>query len=212
MSVNESGALASSIVPATAEAFGLLFGKRVAILYEDKRGLATHRTIVPIAITSVYGHTAVRATCLLRNDERTFLLRRIRSAMAAEWPAIHAENLRQRREKTQLRLREAKKVFAVVLLLLTISESGCLWAGSQLTSASVGVSGYYRRDGTYVSSYHRRPAGSVSRDTPYELLRVLCFFIVAGSGLGAWASWESMKTQRRELESLARREEKARRE
>src|SRR5947207_15081085 len=49
-----------------------------------------------------------------------------------------------------------------------------LEAGRHLTPASVSVSGYYRRDGTYVRPYHRRPPGSVAHDAPYESKRSLC--------------------------------------
>jgi hypothetical protein len=47
-------------------------------------------------------------------------------------------------------------------------------AGRHLTPASVSVSGYYRRDGTYVGSYNRRPPGGVAHDAPYERKRSLC--------------------------------------
>src|SRR5262249_53645698 len=33
---------------------------------------------------------------------------------------------------------------------------------------TVHVSGYYRRDGTYVHSYYRRPPGAAQHDAPYE--------------------------------------------
>ena len=47
-------------------------------------------------------------------------------------------------------------------------------AGRHLTPASVSVSGYYRRDGTYVRPYHRRPPCGVAHDAPYERKRSLC--------------------------------------
>jgi hypothetical protein len=47
-------------------------------------------------------------------------------------------------------------------------------AGRHLTPASVSVSGYHRRDGTYVRPYHRRPPGGVAHDAPYERTRSLC--------------------------------------
>jgi len=47
-------------------------------------------------------------------------------------------------------------------------------AGRHLTPASVSVSGYYRRDGTYVRPYHRRPPGGVAHDAPYERTRSYC--------------------------------------
>ena len=39
---------------------------------------------------------------------------------------------------------------------------------NKLTPNSVSVSGYYRRDGSYVSSYSRRPPGTVNKDKPIE--------------------------------------------
>ena len=39
---------------------------------------------------------------------------------------------------------------------------------NKLTPNSVRVSGYYRRDGSYVSSYSRRPPGTVNKDKPIE--------------------------------------------
>ncbi len=66
---------------------------------------------------------------------------------------------------------------AVPLLGLTIFWT-CLEAyqeaGRHLTTASVHVRGYYRRDGTYVRSYNRRPPGGVPHDAPYERKRSLC--------------------------------------
>jgi hypothetical protein len=47
-----------------------------------------------------------------------------------------------------------------------------------VTPSSVFVSGYYRSDGSYVSSYNRRPLGSVARDSPFETAEWLGFFLV----------------------------------
>src|SRR5947207_7687444 len=57
-----------------------------------------------------------------------------------------------------------------------------LEAGRHLTPASVSVSGYYRRDGTYVRPYHRRPPGGVAHDSPYERKRSLCGFGMFAGG------------------------------
>ena len=63
-------------------------------------------------------------------------------------------------------------------------------AQSNLTPYSVGVRGYYRSNGTYVSSYTRRPPGSVKHDDPYEGLRLFAGFIViagtAASGISLY--------------------------
>jgi hypothetical protein len=48
-------------------------------------------------------------------------------------------------------------------------------AGKHLTPYSVEVSGYTRRDGTYVRPYQRRPPGGAQHDKPYEEKRTLCF-------------------------------------
>jgi hypothetical protein len=39
---------------------------------------------------------------------------------------------------------------------------------NKLTPNSVNVSGYYRKDGSYVNSYSRRPPGAVDKDKPTE--------------------------------------------
>jgi hypothetical protein len=57
-------------------------------------------------------------------------------------------------------------------------------AGRHLTPYSVSVRGYYRRDGTYVGPYHRRPPGGVPHDAPFESTRSLCQVgMLSGVGL-----------------------------
>lgn len=53
-----------------------------------------------------------------------------------------------------------------------------LYAGDNITPSSVSVKGYYRSDGTYVSSYNRRPPGSVDKDAPYVALRWISFLAI----------------------------------
>jgi hypothetical protein len=67
-----------------------------------------------------------------------------------------------------------------VLLVLGL----LLWAYgySGMTPASVSVSGYYRSDGTYVSSYERRPQGSVPHDEPYHGVEWLGVFMTCVGG------------------------------
>jgi len=53
-------------------------------------------------------------------------------------------------------------------------------AGEHLTPYSVSVRGYYRRDGTYINPYKRRPPGGAAHDVPYENTRTymaLLFFV-----------------------------------
>jgi hypothetical protein len=63
----------------------------------------------------------------------------------------------------------------VVGLLLFSTCLGFYWeAGRHLTPKSVSVQGYYRRDGSYVQPYHRRPPGGVKHDAPYGNIRSNC--------------------------------------
>jgi hypothetical protein len=60
-------------------------------------------------------------------------------------------------------------VFLPIGLVLQIG--GCavnVTAHYESTPKTVHVSGYYRRDGTYIHSYYRRPPGAAQRDAPYE--------------------------------------------
>ncbi|MEO9210446.1 MAG: KTSC domain-containing protein [Ginsengibacter sp.] len=60
-------------------------------------------------------------------------------------------------------------------------------AGTHLSSWSVHVHGYYRRDGTYINPYHRRPPGGVKHDAPYERKQFwmgFLFFICLVGGIG----------------------------
>jgi hypothetical protein len=57
-------------------------------------------------------------------------------------------------------------------------------AETHLTSASVSVSGYTRRDGTYVKPYNRRPPGGAIHDRPYENAMFLYSVLtIVGGGL-----------------------------
>jgi hypothetical protein len=89
-----------------------------------------------------------------------------------------------------------KKIFkSFIWLILPLSIYGDIQscssfkeAGEHLTPYSVSVRGYYRRNGTYVSSYNRRPPGSVSHDAPYKEKRFnmgLLFIICLSSGIGS---------------------------
>ena len=82
-----SAGVSTEIFPITAEAFEILKHKDVVISYSDKQGSLTRRTIVPRRLTTEHGYPAITAFCRLRGDERTFLLKRIRSAASSEWPS-----------------------------------------------------------------------------------------------------------------------------
>src|SRR6185437_14407951 len=60
------------------------------------------------------------------------------------------------------------------------SCSSYIEAGKYFTPYSVSVRGYYRRDGTYINPYNRRPPGGARHDVPYENTRTkmaLLFFV-----------------------------------
>jgi hypothetical protein len=62
-------------------------------------------------------------------------------------------------------------VFTILPIGLILQIGGCavnVTTHYESTPKTVHVSGYYRRDGTYVHSYYRRPPGAAQHDTPYE--------------------------------------------
>lgn len=73
----------------------------------------------------------------------------------------------------------------VIISLIVFSSSLYFYldAGEHLTPYSISVRGYYRHDGTYVSSYNRRPSGGAKHDLPYENVRSLTLLILIGSGI-----------------------------
>jgi len=86
-------------------------------------------------------------------------------------------------------------VLGIGIWIFCASHDSYCVAGSHLTPASVHVSGYYRRDGTYVHEYYRRPPGGVPHDAPYESTQSRCrFFMVVGGvvslfgGFGVFSS------------------------
>lgn len=79
-------------------------------------------------------------------------------------------------------------IFPIALLGGISSCETYIEAGTHLTKASVSVRGYYRKDGTYIRSYHRRPPGGVIHDEPYESKRSMMeflFFISLVGGCGS---------------------------
>jgi hypothetical protein len=62
-------------------------------------------------------------------------------------------------------------VFTILPVGLVLQIGGCavnVTAHYESTPKTVHVSGYYRRDGTYIHSYYRRPPGAAQHDAPYE--------------------------------------------
>ncbi len=62
-------------------------------------------------------------------------------------------------------------IFTILPIGLVLQIGGCalnVTAHYESTPKTVSVSGYYRRDGTYVHSYYRRPPGAAQHDAPYE--------------------------------------------
>lgn len=79
-------------------------------------------------------------------------------------------------------------IFPIALFGSISSCESYIEAGTYLTEASVSVRGYYRKDGTYVKPYNRRPPGGAIHDKPYESRRTLMgflFFVSVAGGLGS---------------------------
>ncbi len=74
-------ALAPSVEPlgelAETLAMALLDGKRLFLAYESSDGEQTERWVDPIELSSIGGEPCLVAYCHLREEQRTFLLRRI---------------------------------------------------------------------------------------------------------------------------------------
>lgn len=71
----------------------------------------------------------------------------------------------------------------LTIFLFSITYNSYKEAGENLTPYSVSVRGYYRRDGTYIHPYHRRPSGSVRHDRPYENKRSCLYIAMIGECL-----------------------------
>lgn len=79
------------MMPVDESSLSLVMGKTILIEYTDRNGDTTTRKVTPKAFTSFHGHRAIRAYCHLRNDDRSFLLTRIRRCSCTEWPALEAQ-------------------------------------------------------------------------------------------------------------------------
>src|ERR1035441_3901629 len=69
-------------------------------------------------------------------------------------------------------------VLAAGIWIYCASHDSYCEAGTHLTPASIHVSGYYHRDGSYVHEYYRRPAGGVAHDAPYGSTQSTCEFFM----------------------------------
>jgi len=76
-------------------------------------------------------------------------------------------------------------VFPASMAIALVALVVFLFAQANLTEYSVFVNGYTRSDGRSVSSYSRRPPGSVAYDQPYALLDMVGIVGMAIGGLGA---------------------------
>jgi len=66
------------------------------------------------------------------------------------------------------------------ILVMASGYVGYQYATSNITPATVSVSGYTRADATHVSAYNRRPRGSVVHDEPYEGLSLVSLIVFLG--------------------------------
>ena len=73
--------------------------------------------------------------------------------------------------------------YFIAVLIVVLSTVGFAASRLEITPASVSVSGYTRANGTRVSSYSRRPAGSVAHDAPFETLDTICFLADAAGAI-----------------------------
>lgn len=69
---------------AVAISLAMLDGKRLFLAYESRDGEQTERWVDPIELSSIGGEPCLVAYCHLREEQRTFLLRRIVRLAAAE--------------------------------------------------------------------------------------------------------------------------------
>jgi predicted DNA-binding transcriptional regulator YafY len=181
----------------------VLLEKEVVIWYGDKQGSVTRRKITPKLITRVHGYPAIRAYCCLREEERTFLLSRIRAAAVPEWSSILRDHKMRQMTAATTRLKSARRLLAALIVIVMLAAGGCIWAHRKVTPASVHVSGYVRSDGRRVSSYSRRPPSTVAHDAPYAMLRFFCLAVLVGGGLWAWATREHIKHSRHQMKRLS---------
>lgn len=76
------------------------------------------------------------------------------------------------------------KGLAICLVVIIGGFVAVRWAGGHMSPYSVHVSGYYRSDGSYVSSHSRRSPGSRAHDAPYELVRSVAGLSMLGGLIG----------------------------
>jgi hypothetical protein len=88
--------------------------------------------------------------------------------------------------------------------------------GEHLTSYSISVNGYYRKDGTYVSSYKRRPSGGIKHDAPYKKERfyssILFLVFTGGNLISFYIFYIRGCSELGEIKNLERKKRKIRKE
>jgi hypothetical protein len=112
-----------------------------------------------------------------------------------------ADVTRQRHNATQ-KLSAARKLLVGLWVAVAMSIGGCFFSNANITPSSVSVSGYTRRDGTRVSGYSRRPAGSKGHDEPFELLRGRCVVVTIGGGIWIWFTRQQIDSLKSSVQSL----------
>ena len=85
----------------------------------------------------------------------------------------------------KVRLAARFPFFRIALIIFAIGLPLNMHASWNMTPATVGVSGYYRSDGTYVNSYSRRPPDSRRHDAPYEAESAIAsvLILIGGGGI-----------------------------
>lgn len=73
-------------------------------------------------------------------------------------------------------------IIIIGAVIVAVSLVAYREAGAYLTPKTISVSGYQRRDGTYVDPYMRRPPGGAIHDKPYEDRRFLYFSLMLMGG------------------------------
>lgn len=190
-------------VPLTEEALSLLIGKQISIEYVDKRGVLSTRTVTPKGFSYFHGYRALNAFCHLRNGDRFFLLQRIRRCDYPGWSGLIAAHRSKQRATAIEQLALTRKRMIGLALAVFASLGGCAFARTNMTPPSVSVSGYTRRDGTYVHGYNRRPPGSVSHDSPFVMIQLASFVVMAGAGLGWWFTHGEAKRLKKRIKALS---------
>jgi len=174
--------------------FRRLIGRRVGITYSN--GLEHKKLIVIPAALRGYPQTDLVAYSIEEKSDRTFPLDTILHAWDEDsrpQPKELQDYLHRLRNPNSSPSVSPKAFFWFSLLALLLSVAVFIGAGTQMTPASVSVSGYTRSDGTRVRSHSRRPPGSKKHDAPWEALRLVGFFGIAVSGICTFVGFHNMR-------------------